>query len=50
MYNKNYDMDDAISKAMLYKENLKRTGAMLKRMIDGEPKNINPIKEMPFLK
>lgn len=36
------------TKAMLDKENLKRAGAMFKRIIDGEPKNINPIKEMPI--
>ncbi len=48
MSEKKYDVARSISQAMQDKEHLKRTGAILKRMIDGEPKNINPIKEMPI--
>ena len=44
---KNYDMSHAISNALKDKKYLKETANILKRFIDGEPKNINPIKEMP---
>ena len=48
MSDNSFNVSDAITKAMLDKENLKRTAAMLKMIIDGEPKNINPIKQMPI--
>ena len=44
---KNYDMSDAISNALKEKKHLKETANILKKFIDGEQKNINPIKEMP---
>lgn len=44
---KNYDELKIFSEDLLYAIDENKTASILKRMFDGDPKNVNPLKEMP---
>ena len=45
--NKNYDDSKIFSEELLHAIDENKTASILKRMCDGDPKNINPLKEIP---